>query len=292
MQKIIPHLWFDHEAKEAIEFYCQLFVNSKITSETTLPNTPSGTTEVFSFQLAGQDFTAMNAGPLFHFTPAISMFVVFETEEETEELWNKLAKDGKVLMAYAEYPFANKYGWIEDKFGLSWQLVWSEHVEVIQRITPALLFTGPIAGWAKEAIEDYVRIFPISKMELAVPYSRDDDDVEGFIKHARFTLSGQHFIAIDSSKANDFSFTEAISFILPCNNQEEIDYYWKELSAVPEAEQCGWLKDKYGVSWQIVPNEMFELLASGDTKRNKQLTQALLEMKKIDIKALKVAYTK
>jgi len=149
--EITPHLWFDKQAKEAAEFYCSIFPDSKITNVTTLHNTPSGTVDVVSFQLSGQPFMAISAGPL-------------------------------------------------------------------------------------------------------------------------------------------FKFNEAISFVVYCDTQNEVDYYWEELSAVPEAEQCGWLKDKYGLSWQIVPIAMDEMMNDKDHEKIARVTEAFLKMKKFDIAELKKAY--
>ena len=192
-------------------------------------------------------------------------------------------------MAYDRYPWAQRYGWLQDKYGLSWQLSWSDHHKLSQKITPLLMFTGDKAGKTKEAIETYTGIFPNSKIEMAIPYTKDDNDQEGFIKHARFTLAGQNFMAMDSSGPHDFNFNEAISFVVNCETQEEIDHYWSRLSAVPEAEQCGWLKDSYGVSWQIVSTIMNELMTSGNKEKIARVTQAFLKMKKFDIAKLKEA---
>jgi predicted 3-demethylubiquinone-9 3-methyltransferase (glyoxalase superfamily) len=151
MKKIVPHLWFDKEAKEAAEFYASIFPNSRITNVTTLHDTPSGDVDVVSFELSGQPFMAISAGPL-------------------------------------------------------------------------------------------------------------------------------------------FKFNESISFVVDCETQEELDHYWKKLSAVPEAEQCGWLKDKYGLSWQIVPSRMDEMLQSGTKEQIARVTQAFLPMKKLDIAELERAW--
>jgi len=150
-QKIVPHLWFDKEAKEAAEFYVSIFPDSKVTNITTLHDTPSGDADIVSFELAGQPFMAISAGPL-------------------------------------------------------------------------------------------------------------------------------------------FKFNESISFMVYCETQDEIDNYWEKLSAVPESEQCGWLKDKYGLSWQIVPVQMNEMLQNGTEDQVARVTQAFLPMKKLDIAALKQAY--
>ena len=289
MQKITPHLWFDKEAKEATKFYVSLFKNSKVKNVSTITDTPSGDCDIVTFDLAGQEFMAISAGPYFKFNPAISLFVVFDNEEEIDAIWNKLIDGGKVLMPYNTYPWAQKYGWLEDKYGLSWQLSWSEN-NMEQKVTPLLMFTQNGAGKTKEAMETYTKIFPHSKIEMAMPYTKGEGDQEGFIKHARFTLNGQSFMAMDSSGPHKFIFNEAISFIVHCDTQKEIDYYWENLSAVSESEQCGWLKDKYGVSWQIVPRAMSEMLSSGDKEKITRVTQAFLKMKKFDIAALKRAY--
>ena len=151
MQKIIPFLWFDKEAGEAAKFYTSVFKGSKIKDTTILENTPSGTVEIVTIELLGQEFCLMSAGPL-------------------------------------------------------------------------------------------------------------------------------------------FKFNESISFVVNCKTQKEIDYYWEKLSADPKAEQCGWLKDKYGLSWQIVPTVMYEMQKTKDKKKLARVTEAFLKMKKFDIKTLKQAY--
>lgn len=290
MQKIVPHLWFDKEAKVATKFYTTLFPNSEITNVTTITGTPSGDSDIVSFKLANQDFMAISAGPYFKLNPSISFFVVFDSEKEIDDVWNKLAPGGLVLMEYQTYPWAKKYGWLQDKYGLSWQLSWSDSHDLAWKITPMLMFTNKVAGRAKEAIEMYSSLFPDSKIDSIVPYAKDEGDEEGFIKHSRFTLAGQGFMAMDSSLSHKFNFNEALSLIVNCETQEEIDHYWEKLSAVPEAEQCGWLKDKFGVSWQIVPTAMGEMLASGNKEKVARVTEAFLKMKKFDIAELKKAY--
>ncbi len=289
MQKIVPHFWFDTEAVEATALYVSLFEDSKIKNTTKITDTPSGDCDIVSFKLAGQDFMAISAGPYFKMNPSISMFVVFENEAEIEAVWNKLIFGGKALMPFQAYPWALKYGWLQDKYGLTWQLSLSENHKMAQKITPLLMFTKDKSGKAKEAIADYTSIFPNSETEMLVPYEKGEGDTEGFIKHSRFTLAGQNFMAMDSSRPHDFVFNEAISLIVECDTQEEIDHYWEKLSAVPESEQCGWLKDKYGVSWQITPTVMNKMLASDDKEKVARVTQAFLKMKKFDIAELERA---
>jgi predicted 3-demethylubiquinone-9 3-methyltransferase (glyoxalase superfamily) len=115
-------------------------------------------------------------------------------------------------------------------------------------------------------------------------------ETEGTVQHAVFTLAGQQFMAMDSAGPHACTFNEAVSLLVRCRTQEEIDRYWSALSAVPDAEQCGWLKDRYGVSWQIAPASMDEMMASGDREAVGRVTRAFLRMKKFDIAALERAY--
>jgi len=290
MQQIVPHLWFDKEATEAATFYASLFRHSKVNSVSTITDTPSGDCGIVSFALAGQDFMAISAGPVFKFNPSISLFTVFDDAVEIDAVWNKLVQGGKVLMPYQAWPWAKKYGWLEDKYGLSWQLSMSEPHEVSQKITPLLMYTGPVTGKAKEAIEFYAGIFPNSKVDMLTAYGKGEGDHPGFLKHARFRLCGQRFMAMDSSLQHGFNFNEAISLLVLCNSQQEIDRYWTALSADPKAEQCGWLKDKYGVSWQIAPHIMQDMLSKGTEDQKKRVTQVFLKVKKFDIATLKKAF--
>jgi predicted 3-demethylubiquinone-9 3-methyltransferase (glyoxalase superfamily) len=294
MQKITPHLWFDNSAQEAAKFYTSIFKNSKIKNVTTLHNTPSGTVEIFTVELLGQEFTLISAGPLFKFNPSVSFLVACSTKEEVDALWKKLSKGGTALMELAEYPFSEKYGWVQDKYGLSWQVMFMGDRKIKQRIIPTLMFVGKQCGKAEEAINFYASIFGSARVDDILHYSKGEEpDKGGTVKHAAFMLEGQEFAAMDSARGHNFAFNEAISFIVHCETQKEIDYYWGKLSADPKAEQCGWLKDKYGLSWQIVPNLMDEMLTE-DNDRNKnkiaRVTEAFLQMKKLDITKLKMAY--
>jgi predicted 3-demethylubiquinone-9 3-methyltransferase (glyoxalase superfamily) len=291
MQKITPHLWFDKEAKEAAGFYASLFPDSKVTNITTLHDTPSGDCDVVSFELSGQPFMAISAGPFFTFNPSVSFHVKARTKDEVDALWKKLAENGTVLMELGEYPFSEKYGWIQDKYGLSWQLMFVGESEIKQKITPVLLFVGNVCGKAEEAVNFYASVFRNANADILARYGKGEEpDKEGTVKYAAFTLLGQEFGAMDSALEHKFSFNEAISFIIPCETQDEIDYYWEKLSAVPEAEQCGWLKDKYGLPWQVSPAVMGEMMKNGTREQIDRVTQAFLPMKKFDIAALKRAY--
>ena len=291
MQKITPHLWFDKEAKEAAKFYTSVFKDSKINNTTTLHNTPSGTVDIVTIELLGQEFTLISAGPLFKFNPSVSFLVACKTKDEVDALWEKLSEGGTALMELGEYPFSERYGWVQDRYGLSWQVMFMGGHKIKQKITPTLMFVGKQCGKAEEAINFYATVFHNAKVGDILRYNKGEEpDKEGTIKHAAFALEGQEFAAMDSAHVHNFAFNEAISFMVHCETQEEIDYYWGKLSADPKAEQCGWLKDKYGVSWQIVPTIMDEMLKDKDKEKLARVTEAFLKMKKFDIEVLKKAY--
>ena len=291
MEKITPHLWFDNNAGEAAKFYTSVFKNSKIKNVTTLHNTPSGTVEIFTIELLSQEFTLISAGPLFKFNPSVSFLVVCSTKEEVDELWGNLSNGGMALMELGEYPFSEKYGWMQDKYGLSWQVIYMGDHKIKQRIIPTLLFVGKQYAKAEEAMNFYASVFEDARVGDILHYSKGEEpDKEGTVKRASLILEGQEFAAMDSAREHNFGFNEAISFMVHCETQEEIDYYWGKLSAYPEAEQCGWLKDKYGLSWQIVPYFMDEMLKDNDEKKIERVTETFLQMKKMDIAKLKEAY--
>lgn len=298
MQKIVPHLWFDHQGREAIEFYASVWPNSKLLHTTTLHDTPSGDADIFTFTLFGQEFMAINGGPHFKLNPAISFMVNFDPSLEKDAaknidvVWNKLVDGGKILMPLDAYPFSKRYGWVEDKYGVSWQLILTDP-EGDERplIIPSLLFVGNVYGKAKEAGEFYTSVFKTSKLGAAVPYGPGHEpDKADALMFSEFKLEDMWFVAMDSALQHDFAFNEAISFIVNCDTQEEIDYFWEKLSADPAAEQCGWLKDKFGVSWQIQPARINDMMTNGAPEQIDRVTQALLPMKKLDLAVLEKAY--
>jgi predicted 3-demethylubiquinone-9 3-methyltransferase (glyoxalase superfamily) len=291
-QKITPHLWFDKEAREAAKLYTSAFQNdSRIKDITTLHDTPSGSVEIVTIDLCGQEFTLLSAGPLFKFTPAVSFLVACGAKEEVDALWEKLSESGTVLMELGEYPFSGRYGWTQDRYGLSWQVSFVGDLSTKQKITPMLLFVGQQCGKAEEAIRFYTSVFRDARAGDILRYGQGEEpDKEGTIKYATFTLEGQDFAAMDSAHEHHFAFNEAISFMVHCDTQEEIDFYWGKLSASPAAEQCGWLKDRFGLSWQIVPSVMDEMLKDKDKEKVARVTEAFLKMKKFDIETLKSAY--
>lgn len=291
MPTINPHLWFDKEAREAAEFYTSIFEQSEIKNVTTLHNTPSGTVDVVAVALSGQEFMFISAGPLFKFNPAVSFLIACKAKDEVDKLWAKLSAGGSAVMELGAYPFSERYGWTQDRYGLSWQIMFMGGREIKQKITPTLMFVGKQCGRAEEAINFYTSVFHNTGVDHILRYEKGQGpDAEGTIKHAGFKVEGTEFAIMDSARVQGFSFNEAISFIVHCDTQAEIDYYWEKLSADPRAEQCGWLKDKFGLSWQVVPTVMHEMLQDRDRNKLARVTEAFLKMKKFDIARLREAY--
>ncbi len=297
MQKINPCLWYNNNAEEAVNFYISIFNNSKVgriarhnqaTAEAS--GLSEGSALTVEFELNGQEFLALNGGPHFKFTPAISFIVNCLAKDEVDELWSKLLDDGEVLMPLDKYPFSERYGWVKDKYGVSWQLILADYKEE-RTIVPSLMFVGDHCGKAEDAIHFYLSIFQDSKVGDIFRYGADQKpDKEGTIMFADFTLEGHHFAAMDSAHDHKFTFNEAISFMINCETKEEVDHYWGKLSAIPEAEQCGWLKDKYGLSWQVVPTALTEMLQAPDKEKSGRVMQEMLQMKKIDIEKLREVF--
>lgn len=299
MQKIVPHLWFDTQAKEAAEFYVSAFGNgSKVTHVSTLRNTPSGDCDIVSFQLAGYEFMSISAGPYFTLNPSVSFMLNFDpskdpnAKEHLDALWKKLSEGGTPLMPLDKYPFSDHYGWIQDTYGVSWQLILTKpEGEERPFIIPSIMFVGDMCGKADEAIDFYTSVFKNSKRGITARYPAGmAPDKESTVMFADFMLENQWFAAMDSGRIHKFGLNEAISLVVKCKDQKEIDYYWNTLSAVPESEQCGWLKDTYGLSWQIVPVDMDAMMQSGDERKIARVTQAFLKMKKFNVAELKKAY--
>jgi predicted 3-demethylubiquinone-9 3-methyltransferase (glyoxalase superfamily) len=295
MQKIVPHLWFDTQAGEAAEFYVSAFgEDSKITGRSKLHDTPSGEVETVKFDLLGCSFMAISAGPMFTFNPSISFFVQIEPVEEVDRIWNELINGGQVMMPLDTYPWSERYGWLQDRYGITWQISLGKKEDTGgQTITPCLMYTGDMYGRAEEAIKQYTSLFRNSEVEGILRFGKDEaPDKEGNVKHAQFRLEGQNFMIMESAHDHGFSFNEAISLMVNCDTQEEIDYYWEKLKAGgdPDALQCGWLKDRFGVSWQVAPRLLGEMISKGTREQVDRVTQTFLPMKKLDLNKLREAY--
>lgn len=268
-------LWFNGQSKEAAQFYCSLFPNSKITVDTPM---------VVNFELDGKLFMGLNGGPMHKINPSISVFVTCPTDQEIELLYEKLSEGGSSLMPLGNYPWSEKYAWVKDKFGLTWQLMRSELPEGFPKIVSSFLFSNKQFGKAKPAMEFYTSVFPNSKMHELHLYTAGEGQPEGYVKFGHFTLNNTVFSAMDGPGDHEFDFSEGVSLVVNCDTQAEIDFYWNTLTEGGEEGMCGWLKDKYGVSWQIVPSLLGKLMT--DPEKSQRVMQAFMQMKKFDIEKL------
>jgi predicted 3-demethylubiquinone-9 3-methyltransferase (glyoxalase superfamily) len=297
-QKITPCVWFNGDAEEAVNFYTSVFNNSNIgkvlrydEASAEASGQPLGSVLTIEFDIYGNQLLALNGGAAFKINPSISFFVFTTDETEVDFLWEKFSDGGKVLMELNQYDWSKKYGWIEDKFGLSWQLMLTED-EIKQKIVPSLLFVDKVYGKAEEAMKYYTSVFKNGKVESVYKYGPDfKPNNENALMYGDFVIEGYKFAAMDSAYEHNFNFNDSISFTIDCKDQAEVDYFWNKFTLDGGQESmCGWLKDKYGVSWQITPKILVEMLNDNDPAKSKKAMMAMLQMKKIIIKDLEKAF--
>jgi predicted 3-demethylubiquinone-9 3-methyltransferase (glyoxalase superfamily) len=188
-------------------------------------------------------------------------------------------------MPLGKYDWSQSYAWVKDRFGVSWQLD-VEDINDSQKIVPSLLFTNEKAAKLKEAVSYYSSLFPDSRVIMEWPWDDSSGMPDGSLLFAQFRLAGYIFNAMSSNIKHDFDFNEAISFMVYCDRQEEIDYYWGKLAEGGAEQACGWLKDRFGVSWQIVPEIMDDMMMNTDRDQLARITQAMFKMVKLDIRKL------
>lgn len=293
MQRIVPSIWFDHTAAEAAEFYTSIFPEGRVVHTSRYPmvgllesqQSFAGQPLAVEFELAGFRFVGINAGPEFWPNPSVSFMLNFDpsldpqAKEHLDELWAALSAGGEVLMPLQAYPFSKHYGWIQDKYGVSWQLMLTNpEGDPRPFIIPALMFSDQAQGQAGPAADRYIEVFDGAPGVL-VPYPDDTPEVGGQVMFSDFQLADQWFVAMDSA-GHGFTFDCGVSLVVLCSDQAEIDRCWAALSAVPEAEQCGWCVDEFGLSWQVVPANLFEIM---DKPWN---YEAIMRMKKIQLAEL------
>ena len=275
-ENITPCLWYNGQAQEAAALYCSVFTDAKITAQSPI---------VTAINVSGHSITLLDGGPMYKPNPSISFFYICEKEDELNKIWNAFSKEGSVLMPLDKYPWSEKYGWINDKFGISWQIALGNISDVGQRITPCLMLTDEQYGRADEAIAHYSSIFKNVKVDGILRYGANElPDQEGKVKHAQFALNDQKFMIMESAAPHNFTFTEGISLTIHCDTQKEIDYYWEKLTESGAESMCGWLKDKFGVSWQIVPNILNKIMS--DPAKAGKAAQAFMSMRKLNIEQI------
>jgi predicted 3-demethylubiquinone-9 3-methyltransferase (glyoxalase superfamily) len=293
---IVPCIWLDDQAEQAAHFYTNTFPEGRIeaTSHYPLssdnpPGKPRGSVLTVEFTAAGQRFTVLNGGPMFKVNPSVSFFVNVDTVAEAERVFGVLAEGGQALMPLGTYPWSERYGWIKDRFGVSWQVMAGRRPAPDVTMVPCLMFAGANHGKAEEAIRAYTSIFARSRIEGLEHYAASEGPEET-IKHGRFVLDGQTMVAMDAHGPHDFSFNEGLSLQVMCADQSELDRYWDALGEGFEKGPCGWLKDRFGLSWQVVPARIATWMASNDVPARERAFAAMMQMKKIDIAALERAF--
>jgi len=294
MQRIVPNLWFDHKAAQAAAFYTDVFPDARIRETIHYPTEGlpdfqqefAGDVLYVEFEIRGYRFIAINAGPDVQVNPSISFMLNFDLASDPDArthidaLWNALSEGGQALMPLGEYDFSSWYGWVQDKYGITWQLMLTNPAsEPPPFIVPSLLFTEAVQNRAGEAIDLYTSVFG-GHVGTVMHYPEEADSAAaGGVMFGDFELLGQWFAAMDSGVTHGFTFNFGVSLMVECADQAELDTYWSQLSSVPDAEQCGWCADKFGVSWQLVPANLAELMSKPGSY------EKLMSMKKIEVAA-------
>lgn len=294
--RIVTCLWFDKNAAEAADFYVRTFPGGRVTTTAHYSETqdnpggvPRGSVLTVAFEIGGRAFTAVNGGPHFKPNPSVSFFVLLESAAEVDRVAAALLDGGQALMPVGAWPWSERYGWIRDRFGYTWQLMLPRDHAAGATVFPCLMFSDAQHGNAEPAMRHYAEIFPNSEITTLERYT-ETEPAPGTVKHARVSLAGQILACMDSHAPHGFAFNEAISFQVMCEDQTEVDRYWSALSAGGAESRCGWLKDRFGVSWQVVPVAMTQWMAGGDAAARDRTFQAMMPMKKLDIATLKRAF--
>ena len=280
-QVITPAIWCDGTADEAAQFYTDVFRDTSIAEQA--PGI-AATVSIHGFRLS-----LINGGNQYAPNPSISCILNFDPllfggEEQAraylDELYERLSTGG-VLMELGEYPFSPRYAWVRDRFGMTWQLMLTDpDGDPRPFVIPSFMFGGTNHANAEEATDAWIALFDNARRGALYRYEEGGPLDAGTVMFTDFTLRGTWMAATDSGTFHDFTFTPGVSMIVSCRDQEEIDRYWAGLSAVPEAERCGWCVDRWGVSWQVVPHNIAELMANAATR------DKILHMGKIDLTKL------
>lgn len=280
-EKIIPAIWFDQKAKDAADFYTEAFTEAALISDGGIS---------FEFSIYGFKFLGINGGPMYKPNPSISFFVECDSLEELDHAYKILTEGGMVMMALDAYPWSEKYAFIQDKFGVSWQLTLRGEGNTNPKIMPSLLFVNDNNGKAEEAVKLYTSIFKHAEQQQMTYYGVEGQNTEGNVMYSRSEIEGLPFVAMDGPGDHKFTFDEGVSLMVVTVDQVETDYLWDALTANGGKEiQCGWLSDPYGVVWQIVPKRFLELVSSGDEEAKKRVFAAMMPMKKLIISELEKA---
>lgn len=273
---IYPCIWFDGNAKEAFEFYGSIFPDSAITDENPI---------VIKAHLDGTELMGLNGGPMYKPNPSISFMWISHDDEAISRAWEKLTDGGSVLMELNSYPWSARYGWVQDKFGVNWQLYYDKDEWGYNKIVPTLMFGHTEQGKCREALAFYEKLFPVYEGDRFLLY--EEGEMKGQVQHTQFTANNFVLMAMDSGVPQTFTFTEGVSLVVECDDQQTIDYYWNGFTKGGQESMCGWCKDPFGVSWQVVPKNIDKLLFNASNAQKAQ--EALMQMRKIEVAVLENA---
>jgi len=294
--QIVPCVWLDDQAEQAAAFYTRTFRGGRIAATSRYPEStdnpggrPRGSVLTVEIELSGRRFTLLNGGPAFQLNPSISFFAHVDVSAEADRLFGALADGGQVLMPLDAYAWSERYGWVKDRFGVSWQVMAGRRPPGGAAIVPCLMFAGALHGRAEEAMRTYASIFPGGRIADVARYVAGEGQV-GAVKHGRVVLAGQDLVAMDAHGTHGFTFNEALSLQVMCQDQATLDRYWSALAEGGVQGPCGWLKDRFGLSWQVVPASIARLLIGGDAAARDRAFAAMLTMGKLDIAALERAF--
>lgn len=296
-QRIVPCLWFDDQAEVAASFYAATFPGGRVDAVVRYPrsgtnpaNKPPGSVLTVDVTVAGQSFTALNGGPSLRPNPSISFHVRLPDGAAVDALHAPLSEGGMELMPLGDYPWSSRYAWVQDRFGVSWQLM-ADPDATRPTVVPALMFAGPHHGRARDAVAAYVDAFPASRVHQVEAFGEGEGGEVGTVKQASFELLGQPLVAMDGGTGHAFGFDEGVSLQVMCADQAEVDRFAGALAADGGEEgPCGWVRDRFGVWWQVVPEAVAAWLASEDEAARDRVFHALLEMRRLDVAALERAY--
>lgn len=273
---IYPCIWCNNNAREMADYYLSIFPEAEIADQNQW---------VVVLTIHRQRIMLLNGGDMFRPNPSISLMYLTTDEDEVEAIYAHLTEGGRDLMPLDSYPFSPKYAWVEDRYGVSWQLYAGEEQDIVQKIVPTLMFVGDNNGKAEKAIDFYTSVFPTSEKRGILRYSGNEGETAGNVQHAEFKINDYLLMIMDSSYPHAFDFTDGMSLVVECHTQEEIDDYWEKLTADGGVESmCGWLRDKNGVSWQITPIVMKDLLL-----KSPKVMEVMMTMQKMDIRRLQEA---
>lgn len=280
-QKIMPAIWCHNNAGEVAQHYAEAFRKARI-----VEHKPGLATTV---DIHDSQLLLINGGDEFSPNPAISGMLNFDPllfggEEAARAYLVEVHQHltDTELMPLGEYPFSSYYAWVRDKYGFTWQLMLTDPAgDPRPFFMPSFMFGQANHFKAEAATNQWISLFDDSRRGTLVHYEQDAPGIDaGSVMFTDFQLCGQYFAAIDAGSYHEFSFTPGVSIIVFCEHQAEIDRYWNVLSTEPEAEACGWCKDQYGISWQIVPKDIFTLMT------NEESRDKVLKMKKIHLDQL------